>query len=98
MKLKISWLEQNKRARKQHDSEMQRALYPTTVSESGDSSDSLNQMEDTESGGDTGPKAGAVHNETELEEVERATSTSQPLRSQIVLPRHTAMSSMDSSF
>ena len=85
-------------ARKQHDSEMQRALYPTTVSESEDSSDSLNQMEDTESGEDTGPKAGAVHNETELEEVERATSTSQPLRSQIVLPRHTAVSSMDSSF
>ena len=85
-------------ARKQHESEMQRALYPTTVSESEDSSDSLNQMEDTESGEDTGPKVGAVHNETELEEVERATSTSQPLRSQIVLPQHTAMSSMDSSF
>ena len=85
-------------ARKQHDSEMQRAQFPTTVSESGDSSDSLNQMEDTESGEDTGPKAGAVHNETELEEVEKATLTSQPLRSQIVLPRHTTMSSMDSSF
>ena len=85
-------------ARKQHDSEMQRAQFPTTVSESGDSSDSLNQMEDTESGEDMGPKAGAVHNETELEEVERATSTSQPLRSRIVLPRHTAVSSMDSSF
>ena len=84
-------------ARKQYDSEMQRALYPTTVSESGDMSDNLNQMEDTESGEDTGPKAGAVHNETELEEVERATSVSS-LCSQIVLPRHTAVSSMDSSF
>ena len=85
-------------ARKQHDTEMQRAQFPTTVSESGDTSDSLNQMEDTESGEDTEPKADAVHNETELEEVETATSTSWPPRSQIVLPRHTAVSSMDSSF
>ena len=65
-------------ARKQHDTEMQRAQFPTTVSESGDTSDSLTQMEDTESGEDTEPKADAVHNETELEEVEPATSTSQP--------------------
>ena len=85
-------------ARKQHDTEMQRAQFPTTVSESGDTSDSLNQMEDTESGEDTEPKADAVHNETELEEVEPATSTSRPPRSQIVLPRHTTVSSMDSSF
>ena len=85
-------------ARKQHDTEMQRALFPTTVSESGDTSDSLNQMEDTESGEDMEPKEDTVHNETELEEVETATSTSWLPRSQIVLPRHTTMSSMDSSF
>ena len=85
-------------ARKQHDSEMQRALYPTTVSESGDTSDSLNHMEDTESEEDMEPKEDAVHHETELEEAETATSTSRPPHSQIVLPRHTAVSSMDSSF
>ena len=85
-------------ARKQHDTEMQRAQFPTTVSESGDTSDSLNQTEDTESGEDTEPKVDAVHNETELEEVEPATSTSRPPRSQIVLPRHTSVSGMDPSF
>ena len=85
-------------ARKQYDSEMQRALYPTTVSESGDTSDSLNHMEDTESEEDMEPKEDAVHNETELEEAETATLTSRLPRPQIVLPRHTAVSSMDSSF
>ena len=85
-------------ARKQHESEMQRALYPTAVSESGDSSDNLNQMEDTESEEDREPKGDAVHNETEQGEAETATLTNRPPRSQIVLPRHTAVSSMDSSF
>ena len=36
-------------ARKQRDTRMQRAQFPAAVSESGDVSDSLNQMEDTES-------------------------------------------------
>ena len=57
---------------------MQRAQFPTAVSESGDMSDSLNQMADTESGEDTEPRADAIDNETELEEVELAASTSQP--------------------
>ena len=35
-------------ARKQHDSEMQRALYPTTASESEDSPASPDQVEDAE--------------------------------------------------
>ena len=78
-------------ARKQYDSEMQRALYLTTVSESGDTSDSLNHMEDTESEEDMEPKEDAVHNETELEEAETATLTSRLLRPQIVLPRPTAV-------
>ena len=85
-------------ARKQQNSGMRRALYPTTVSESGDSSDSLNQMEDTESEEDRGPKEDAVHHETELGEADTATLTSRPPRSQIVLPWHTAVSSMDLSF
>ena len=67
-------------ARKQQESEMQRALYPTTVSESGDSSDSLNQMEDTESEEDRGTKEDAVHHETEPGEADTATLTSRPPR------------------
>ena len=85
-------------ARKQHNTGMQRAQFPTAVSESEDMSDSLNQMEDTESGEDTEPRADAIDNETELEEVEPAASTSQPPCTQIVLPRHTSVSAMDPSF
>ena len=85
-------------ARKQRNTRMQRAQFPAAVSESGDVSDSLNQTEDTESGEDTEPRADAIGNETELEEVEPAASTSQPPRTQIVLPRHTSVSGMDPSF
>ena len=44
------------------------------------------------------PRADAIDNETELEEVEPAASTSRPPRTQIVLPRHTSVSGMDPSF
>ena len=85
-------------ARKQHNTRMQRAQFPTAVSESGDMSDNLNQMEDTESGEGTEPRVDAIGNETEMEEAEPAASTSWPPRTQIVLPRHTSVSGMDPSF
>ena len=85
-------------ARKQRGRRMQRAQFPAAVSESGDVPDSLNQTEDTEPGEDTEPRADAAGSETELREVELAASTSQPPRTQIVLPRHTSVSGMDPFF
>ena len=85
-------------ARKQRNTKMQRAQFPAAVSESGDMSDSLNQTEDTESGEDTEPRANAIGNETELEEVEPAASASRPPCTQIVLPQHMSVSGMDPSF
>ena len=84
--------------RKQYNTNMQRAQFPEAVSESGDVSDSPNQTEDTESGEDMEPRAGTIGNETEMEEVEPAASTSRAPRTQIILPRHTSISGMDSSF
>ena len=83
--------------RKQHNTTMQRAQFPETVSESGDMSDSPYQIENTESGEDTEPR-NIIGNETVPEEVEPIASTSRPPRTQIILPRHTSISGMDPSF
>ena len=83
--------------RKQHGTGMQRAEFPAEPSQSEDLLGSSNQTKDTEPRADTessetGPR------EVEPREVEPATSTSQQQCTQIVLPRHTSVSGMDSSF
>ena len=82
--------------RKRYDTEMQRAEFPAGPSESEDSSDNSSQVEDTEPREGIEPRAES--NETGSREVEPATSTNQQPRTQIVLPRHTAVSGMDPSF
>ena len=84
--------------RKQYDTEMQRAEFPAIASESEDSPGSPDRAEDVEPRGDVVPRG-----ETEIEEARpredesTAQAGHQPC-TQIVLPRHTAMSSMDPSF
>ena len=84
--------------RKQHGSGLPRAEFPTTASESEDSPNSPEQVEAA------APRvAEAPREEPEVQgarprgDESTARASQQPLR-QIVLPRHTAVSSMDSSF
>ena len=83
--------------RKQYDTEMQRAEFPARPSESEDSSDGSSRAEDTETR-EGEPRADTEGSETGSREVEPTTSTNQQPRTQIVLPRHTAVSGMDPSF
>ena len=82
--------------RKRYDTEMQRAEFPAGSSESEDSSDNSSRAEDTEPREGIEPRAES--SETGSREVEPTTSTNQQPRTQIVLPRHTAVSGMDPSF
>ena len=82
--------------RKWYDTEMQRAEFPAGPSESEDSSDDSSRAEDTEPR--EGIEPGAESSETGSREVEPTTSTNQQPSTQIVLPRHTAVSGMDPSF
>ena len=82
--------------RKRYDTEMQRAEFPAGSSESEDSSDNSSQAEDTEPREGIEPRVES--SETGSREVEPTTSTNQQPRTQIVLPRHTAVSGMDPSF
>ena len=81
------------RARKESGggSGMQRAKFPAETPQSEDMSSSQGRMEVTDPQGDT------EDSETGPREGERA-STSQQQRTPIVLPRHTSVSGMDSSF
>ena len=84
--------------RKQHGSGLPRAEFPTTASESEDSPGSPEQVEAA------APRvAEAPREETEVQEArprgdESTAQASQQLCRQIVLPQHTAVSSIDSSF
>ena len=81
-------------ARKQSGSGsgMQRAKFPAETSQIEDLPSSPGRTEDTEC------RAGTEDSEIGPGEVEPATSTSQQWRASIVLPRHTSVSGMDSSF
>ena len=90
-------------ARKQRGSGKQRAEFPAVISQSGDLHGSSSRTKDTEPREDTGPRVDTENSETEPREVEPrevkpATSTNQQQCAQIVLPRHTSVSGMDSSF
>ena len=84
--------------RKQYDTEMQRAEFPARPSESEDSPGSSGRAEDAEPREETEPRADTEVSETGPGEIEPAARPSQPLRTQIVLPRHTSVSGMDPSF
>ena len=84
-------------ARKQRGSAKKRAEFPAAIPQSEDLLDSSSRPEDTEPRADTedsetGPR------EVKPREVEPATSTNQQPYTQIVLPRHTSVGGMDSSF
>ena len=84
--------------RKRYGDKMPRATFPETVSESEDSPASPDQVENSAPREDETPRE-----EPEIQgtrprgEESTAQASQQPLR-QIVLPRHTSVSSMDSSF
>ena len=84
--------------RKRYGDKMPRATFPETVSESEDSPASPDQVENNAPREDEAPRE-----EPEIQgarprgEESTAQASQQPLR-QIVLPRHTSVSSMDSSF
>ena len=71
---------------------MQRAKFPAETSQSEDLPSSTSRTENTE------PRADTEDSETGPGETEPAASTSQQQRTLIVLPRHTSVSGMDSSF
>ena len=84
--------------RKQYDTEMQRAEFPARPSESEDSSGGSNQMEDAEPREDTEPRANTEMSEAGPSETGSAARPGQRPHTQIVLPRHTSVEGMDSSF
>ena len=84
--------------RKQYGDKMPRAMFPVAVSESEDSPASPDQVEDAEPRGDAAPRGEAEVEEATPRKNESTAQAGQQLRTQIVLPRHTAVSSMDSSF
>ena len=84
--------------RKQYDTGMPRAEFPAIASESEDSPSSPEQAEAAKPRADVAPRG-----ETEVRVAKPGGDESiawagQQPRMQIVLPRHTAVSSMDSSF
>ena len=84
--------------RKQYGDKMPKATFPVAVSESEDSPASPDQVEDAEPRGDTAPRGEAEVEEAAPRENESTARAGQQLHTQIVLPRHTAVSGMDSSF
>ena len=76
--------------RKRYDTEMKRAEFPAESSESENSSDNSDQVEDT--------KPRAESSETRPREDESTAQAGHQPRTQIVLPRHTAVSGIDPSF
>ena len=81
--------------RKRYDTEMKRAEFPAESSESENLSDNSDQAEDTE------PREGeprAKSSEARPREDESTAWAGHQPRTQIVLPRHTAVSGMDPSF
>ena len=85
-------------ARKQYDTGMQRAEFPARPSESEDLPDNSSRAEDAEPREDTEPRVEPEVGETGPMAVEPATRPSQQPCTQIVLPRHTSVTSMDPSF
>ena len=85
-------------ARKQYNTEMQRAEFPARPSEGEDSSSSPSRAEDAEPRGDTAPRGETEVGETEPREVEPAAWPRQQPHTHTVLPRHTSVSGMDPSF
>ena len=84
--------------RKQYGDKIPRATFPEAVSESEDSPASPDQVEDIGPRGDAAPRGEAETEEATPRVNESTAQASQPPLRQIVLPRHTAVSSMDSSF
>ena len=84
--------------RKQYGTGMPRAEFPAIASESEDSPGSPDQAEAAEPRADVAPREETEVGEARPGEDESTAWAGQQPRTQIVLPRHTAMSSMDSSF
>ena len=84
--------------RKQDGDKMPRATFPEAVSESEDSPASPDQVEDIGPRGDAAPRGGAEVEEAAPRVNEPTALAGQQPRTQIVLPRHTSVSSIDSSF
>ena len=84
--------------RKQYGTEMPRAEFPAIASESEDSPGSPDQAEAAEPRADVAPREETEVGETRPGEDESTAWAGQQPRTQIVLPQHTAVSSMDSSF
>ena len=84
--------------RKQFDPGMQRAEFPARPSESEDLSGSSDQAEDAKPREDTEPRANTEVSEAGPSETGSAARPGQQPCTQIVLPRHTSVEGMDSSF
>ena len=84
--------------RKRYGDKMPRATFPEAVSESEDSPASPDQVEDAEPRGDAVPRGEAEVEEAAPRVNEPTALAGQQPHTQIVLPRHTAVSSMDSTF
>ena len=84
--------------RKQYGTGMPRAEFPAMASESEDSPGSPDQVEAAEPRADVVPREGTEVREARPGEDESTARAGQQPRRQIVLPRHTTVSSMDSSF
>ena len=84
--------------RKQYGDKMPRATFPAAVSESEDSPTSPDQVQDAEPRGDAAPRGEAEVEEAAPRENESTARAGQQPHTQIVLPRHTAVSSIDSTF
>ena len=83
--------------RKQHGTGMQRAEFPAEPAQSEDSSGRSDQTEDIKPRANT-ESSEVRPREVEPREVEPTTSSNQQPDTQIVLPRHTSVSGMDTSF
>ena len=84
--------------RKRYGDKMPRATFPETVSESEDSPASPDQVENIGPRGAEAPSGGAEVGEAVPRANEQTAQASQQLSRQIVLLRHTSVSSIDSSF
>ena len=85
-------------ARKQSGSGKQKAKFPTKPSQSKDVPSDSSQSEDTEPREDTESRAETGDGETRPRETEPTASSSQQPDTLIVLPRHTTVGGMHSSF
>ena len=84
--------------RKQYGTGMPRAEFPAITSESEDTPGSLDQAEDAEPKGDAAPRGEAEVEEARPRKDESTARAGHQPCTQIVLPRHTAVSGMDPSF